>query len=179
MISYEGKITRLRPLQKTDIEKSLKWRNDPVIRENLIGIRFPVTRELETAWYESALEDRSNKRVIFGIETKEENSLLGFVYLINIDWISRHTNFGILIGEKEYHGKGIGQEAMTILFRYAFDALNLRKICLEVASFNQPAIRLYQKIGFKEEGKLKQHVYLEGEYHDLIIMSIFNKDFVL
>jgi len=177
MIQYQGEKVRLRPLKKTDIEKSVIWRNDPEIRDNLLGFRFPVTEKMETNWIESALDDRSNSRVIFAMEAIENDQLIGFIYLNKIDWIARLAYFGILIGEKNYHGMGIGSEAMKILFTYAFDALNLRKICLEVASYNRKAIDLYQRFGFQKEGSLRQNVYLEGKYHDLVIMGIFGDEF--
>jgi RimJ/RimL family protein N-acetyltransferase len=176
MISYEGKKIKLRPLKASDIEQSVVWRNDPEIRDHFLGIRFPITLEMETAWFESALNDRSNSRVIFAIETIDQAELTGFVFLKNIDWISRLSWFGIMIGEKQYQGKGIGKEAMIILFRYAFKMLNLRKICLEVAAYNAPAIHLYTKLGFCEEGRLKEHIFMNGKYHDLLIMSLFQKD---
>jgi len=177
MISYEGKKVRLRPLRKSDVEKSIVWRNDPEIRENAIGYRFPVTEEMEEKWFESALDDQSRTRVIFAIESLEEGALLGFLHLSQIDWIARRCYFGITIGEKQYQGKGFGADSMIVLLKYAFECLNLRKICLEVASYNENAIRLYQKFGFVEEGVLREHLYLEGKYHDVVVMRIFQSEF--
>jgi UDP-4-amino-4,6-dideoxy-N-acetyl-beta-L-altrosamine N-acetyltransferase len=177
MISYEGKKTKLRPIRKSDIEKSIRWRNNPDIRDNSLGYRFPVTEKKEEKWYESAMDDQSHSKVVFAIETIEDNNFIGFIHLNQIDWISRRCHFGITIGEKEYQGKGMGPDSMQILFNYAFNCLNIRKISLEVVSFNTHAIRLYKNFGFIEEGKLEEHLYLEGAYHDIIQMRIFDSDF--
>jgi len=177
MISYSGERVRLRPLRRSDAETSVVWRNDPVIRENLLGYRFPVTEKMEEKWFESALDDQSRLRVVFAIETIEDAVLIGFINLNQIDWIAKNCYFGISIGNKKYHGKGLAPESMRIMFRYAFDCLNLRKICLEVATFNNNAVALYNKFGFVEEGLLKEHIYLEGKYHDVILMRIFDHEF--
>lgn len=177
MITYKGEKTRLRPIRKSDVEKSINWRNDPDIRDNALGYRFPVTEKMEDKWYESALDDQSKTRVMFAIEAVEDDALIGFIHLSQIDWISRRCYFGITIGEKNYQGKGMAADSMRILFNYAFECLNLRKICLEVVSFNDKAIRLYRKFGFVEEGILKEHLYLEDAYHDIVLMRVLNSEF--
>ncbi len=173
MFSYKGDKVKLRPLCREDIEESVNWRNDPKIRENIIGYRFPVTVEIENKWYQNYLDNNDNSRINFSIEIIGSKVLAGYIYLNDIDWISRHCQFGIMIGKSEHQGKGFGSDAMNILFNYAFECLNLRKICLEVASYNNNAISLYKKTGFSNEGILKEHLYLNGRHHDIILMSLF------
>jgi UDP-4-amino-4,6-dideoxy-N-acetyl-beta-L-altrosamine N-acetyltransferase len=177
MIAYEGSKTRLRPLRRSDSVKSLAWRNDPEIRENAMGYRFPVTQEMEDQWFESALNDQSRTRVVFAIEAFEDDSFIGIIQLNRIDWIARSAYFGITIGEKKFQGRGMAVDSMRTLFAYAFGCLNLRKICLEVVAFNARAIKLYREFGFVEEGVMKEQVYLEGRYHDLVLMRMFDTEF--
>ncbi len=177
MISYEGIVARLRPLQKEDFRKSVIWRNNPNIRENSIGYRLPVTDLMEERWIDSAMDDQSKNRIVFAIESLADNNLIGLTHLNQIDWISRVCKFGITIGEEKYHGLGMATDSMLTLFNYAFQCLNLRKICLEVASFNAKAQRLYKNFGFTEEGTLKNHLFLNGKYHDITLMAIFHKEF--
>lgn len=177
MISYEGKKIRLRPVRKSDSLKSLSWRNDPDVRENALGYRFPVTDVMEDKWYDSILDDQSRTRVFFAIESLEDSTLIGLIQLNQIDWISRRCFFGIVIGEKSYQGRGMGLDSMKVLFNYAFDCLNIRKICLEVSGNNKHALNLYHKFGFVDEGRLKEHLYLEGNYHDMVLMRIFDFEF--
>jgi len=176
-VSNIGSMVKLRPLQRQDSKLSVHWRNDPEIRDNILSTPFPVSEALEDNWVENVLLDQSNSRIILGIETLVQQKLIGFIYLKNIDWISRVTWFGIMIGEKNYQGKGMAREAMQILFNYAFSRINLRKICLEVGAFNSRAIKLYETLGFKQEGRLDKQIFLNNEYHDLILMSIFNNEF--
>lgn len=176
MIKYEGRKTRLRPLRTSDMAKSIVWRNDPEIRDNALGYRFPVTERMEQDWYDAALSD-SKTRVVFAIETLGDEELIGFVHLDRIDWISGVCFLGIVIGEKAYQGKGMAADAMQTLLRYAFDCLNLRKICLEAPAFNARAIDLYTRLGFSQEGRLCEQLYMEDKYHDLVLMGLLRRAF--
>jgi RimJ/RimL family protein N-acetyltransferase len=177
MISYEGDKVRLRPIRKADAERSIAWRNDPEVRENTLGYRFPVTEEMEAKWYESALKDQDKTRVVFAIEALADDALIGIIQLNRIDWIARLAYLGITIGERAYHGQGFGTDATKVLLRYAFDGLNLRKVCLEVVSYNTRAMKLYRALGFTEEGRLRDQVCLDGAYHDVALMALFADDF--
>ena len=165
----------LRPLKKEDRQYTLKWRNDPEIKQASMMHPFPVTLELEDEWYEG-LSDRANKAVWFGIELNQDSSLIGFTFLNNISWTDRTCNLGIVIGEKNHQGAGIGREVMETLISYAFEKLNLRKIGLEVREDNKAALSLYEKLGFMTEGTLRDHHFSNGKYYDVLIMSLFKKD---
>ncbi|HMP71853.1 MAG TPA: GNAT family protein [Kiritimatiellia bacterium] len=173
MISYEGQLIRLRPIRKSDMAVTIQWRNNPRIRENVLGYRFPVTEVMEEHWYDTMLKDPSGSWVVFAVETLSDQELVGLVRLNQIDWISRKCTLGVTIGEEAYHGKGLGEDSVRVMMAYAFDCLNLRKICLEVVSYNDKALRLYHKLGFVEEGILKNHTYLCGNYYDVVLMSAF------
>jgi RimJ/RimL family protein N-acetyltransferase len=177
MLSYEGEKSRLRPRKKEDMNDILKWENDPYLIENTGGSRFPVTEVMKEKQYEEALNDQSRTSVIFAIEDKEDRALAGIIQLNRIDWVSGTSYFAITIGEHEKRGKGIGTDAMHILFRYAFEYLNLRKIYLEVLDFNHSVRKAYGMFGFKKEGTLIEHVYLAHQYYDLHIMSLFKTDY--
>jgi RimJ/RimL family protein N-acetyltransferase len=178
MISYTGGKTRLRPVRAADKECSIRWRNDPEVRDAALGYRFPVTELMEDAWYQSVLNDQSRTRAVFAIEDLADDLLVGFVQLNRIDWIGRTAWFAIVIGEKARQGKGLASDATHVILRYAFGALNLRKVCLEVPGFNTRARRLYDAIGFRLEGTQRAQVYLEGEYHDLHLMGLLRDEYL-
>lgn len=177
MISYTGKKVRLRPLRMSDKAHSQLWRNDPEVRENVLGYRFPVTEAMEDRWYEGALRDSGGKRAIFAVEDLTDDACVGFVQLNRIDWIARTAYLAIVIGDRSRQGRGLGADALRVLFRYGFDCLNLRKICLEVPSYNQRAQQLYGDLGFASEGTLREQIFLENQYHDLILMGLFREAF--
>lgn len=167
----KGKKVRLRPFRNDDWQITLQWRNDKTLTHSILSHPFPVTELLEREWFDNILKDKSNRSIYFGIEFIAKKELIGYVSLININWIDRICHFGILIGNDEYRGVGIGSEAMTIIINYAFNILNLRKITLQVVEGNK-AMNLYKKVGFKQEGKLEKHHYYNGNYYDVYILSL-------
>lgn len=173
-----GENIKLRPLQNGDENLFFRWRNDLDYIGLTRSFRFPKHQGIEKEWLESVMSDKSNKTIYFVIETVAESNAVGFVQLGNIDWISRNCMFGIAIPEKKFRGKGFGKDAMKILFDYAFNFLNLKKIALEVISFNANSIHLYEKLGFEKEGELKQHYFWNGSYHDVLIYGLFKENFV-
>lgn len=167
----------MRPLKASDWRHSIRWRNDPQVREGVLGYRLPVTEVMEKQWFKTALNDQGKTRVVFAIEDAADGKMAGFVYLHRIDWVSRTAYFTILIGERDRQGKGMAREAMHLLYRYAFGVLNLRKICLEVAEYNRRARALYEEFGFQVEGRLQKQVYLADRYFDVILMALFREDY--
>lgn len=91
---------------------------------------------------------------------------------------NRNAECIIDIGEKECWGKGYGREALQLLLDYAFLELNLHRVSLRVFSFNEKAIRLYERLGFKDEGRSRQSLYRDGRWHDICHMGILQEEYV-
>jgi len=132
------------------------------------------TRESnEQGWPE---DDPHN--VMFLIRTNEDDRIIGFANLDYIDWQNGDSYMGIGIGDKAYWSRGYGTEAMNILLRYAFTELNLYRLSLTVFEYNERAIRMYQKCGFKIEGISRAHLYREGRRWDLVSMGILREEWL-
>ena len=111
-----------------DVRETIKWRNKPALRDKVLGYRFPVTLPMEHAWYQRVLAGEKESGVYFGIVDKNTAQFIGFVGLTEIDWVSRHSELGIVIGEERFQGKGLGLEAVRLCLSYAFDCLNLESL---------------------------------------------------
>jgi len=173
-----GERIQLGPVKREYIDSYLKWLNDPELTQYL-SIFLPLTRMKEEDWVEN-LKNR-NDTIVFGILLLDENSgekLIGNCGLHEIDWKNRVAEVGIMIGEKELHGKGYGTEAMEIILEYGFETVNLNRIQLHVYDFNIRAIKSYNKIGFIEEGRMRQAQFKNGKYHDMILMSMLHEEWV-
>lgn len=168
----KGKNIILRPLKITDWEKTLQWRNNMTIKKMAMIHPFPITEIVEKEWYKNILKSTSDKSIYFAI-TKEDDSAIGFINLNKINYIHKNCTLGIIIGEISEQNKGYGKEAIEIIIDYAFHSLNLNKITVEVVEHNNKALNLYKKIGFIEEGRLKDQYLSEGKYYDVSLMSIF------
>ncbi len=171
----KGNKIKLGPVKREYIDYYIKWMNDPELTQYLMMYR-PLTREMEEEWFNS-LKNRENF-FIFAILlfNQDENEKLLGNCSIDVDWKNRIGTCGIVIGEKEYHSKGYGTEAMKLLVDYGFNTLNLNRIQLETFSFNKRALKSYQKVGFKEEGTRRQAIYVNGEYYDAIMLGILKNE---
>lgn len=105
------------------------------------------------------------------IAEKTSLKYLGQCNLMMIDHGARKAEMAIVMSP-EHHGKGCAREAIALLLSFAFDQLNLNRVFLKVDEENTRAIRLYEYCGFRHEGRLRQEVYRDGGYHDLLVMGV-------
>lgn len=165
-----------RELNRSDLTSINRWRNDAGMVAQLgTAFRF-IGMDTDEKWMEQYLSSRaSNVRLAICDDMTQQ--LVGVVYLLNIDWLHRNAECAIWIGEATAQEKGIGKLAMQTLLAHAFHDLNLHRIYLSVLSNNVRAFNLYKKIGFTEEGKLRDAVFKNGSYADVIHMSILSNEF--
>ena len=93
-----------------------------------------------------------------------------------IDWVGRSTELGIFIGEKTSWNQGYGREAIELLLDYGFNTLNLNRIFLRVDETNPGGIHCYEHAGFIHEGRLRQAKFEDGQYIDLLLMSVLRSE---
>ncbi len=169
----EGSLVRLRALEKTDLERDHRWMNDHEVTQYLLS-RYPISLAAEEKW----LEENSGSSfggVRLAIETKD-GVHIGNLDLRHVDPQDRRAALGIMIGEKEYWGRGYGTDAIRTLLRLAFGEMNLNRVWLTVHEFNERAIACYRKCGFREEGRLRQDRYSQGRYWDTLIMGVLRDE---
>ncbi|MBQ9263876.1 MAG: GNAT family N-acetyltransferase [Clostridia bacterium] len=169
---YEGKLVRLRAFDNSDLIKCQDFSNDyEVMRGASGGILYPSTVE-DTARAMNSNTSYTSGEYQFAIETKTDRVLIGQCGFIKVNWKNRVGELAILIGDKDYRGKGYGTDAVRTLIKFGFEELNLRKIKASVFDFNEPALRCYEKCGFEQEGTLKKEIYREGAYHDVVLLRL-------
>ena len=172
---YEGKLVRLRAFDNNDLMYLLQFSNDyAVMRGASGGILYPSTVDDEARAMGNNTSYTSGEYQ-FAIETLENRRFIGKCGFIKINWKNRVGELAILIGDPQMHGKGYGADAISTLCRFGFGELNLHKIKATVFDFNAAAIRCYEKCGFVQEGLLKQEIYREGAYHDVVMMGLIKK----
>ena len=170
---HTGKGIILREVGEEDLNLIIKWRNDPEILRWLFSY-LPLRKVKQREWYEKYLNDCTQQTFI--IELKEEETPIGTVGLTDIDYKNQRADLTIIIGEKDYWGRELGEEALNLLVKFAFNEMNLRKIKALVFSDNDKAIKLYEECGFKEEGILKEEIFEEGKFKDVVVMSILRRE---
>lgn len=172
-----GKNVLLRPIERSDISYFLKWFNDPEVIQYL-GLYLPMTEMSEEKFIEELGTMRATSDVILVIEVIEGDSTkpIGNCGLHQIDAKDHNAIFGIVIGEKDYWNKGYGPEAARLLISYGFQQLNLHRISSTALAFNQGSVTLHKKVGFREEGRLRQAMFKNGQYHDLVQFGILREE---
>ncbi len=174
-LQIEGRNILLRYAQESDLDEYFTFLQDSEMNR-LTGSQGEITRDQTAVWIKK-ISVVSSERVDFMILLKRTNELLGEVVLNEIDSINRSANIRIGIQKSQHRGKGYGTEALIEMLRYGFNTLNLHRIHLGVYTFNPRAIHVYEKIGFKREGVERDSLYLDGEFHDMITMSILEDEF--
>jgi RimJ/RimL family protein N-acetyltransferase len=167
----------LRALEPRDVDVTVQWRNDPEIRDQVLSFRFPVSHVMEARFIERAIAGEGNSQCVAGIVDLSDHTLCGLVYLRDIDWISRHAAFGMMIGQRDKQGRGIGRRALRLMLHHGFNVLNLERIYLYVAEYNDRARKLYTAVGFIHEGTLRRHVAFDGRYYGLLVMGMLRNEF--
>lgn len=102
---------------------------------------------------------------------------IGYAGLYDINQTVRKAEFRILIGEKDFWGKGYGTEITELLTFYGFDRLNLNRIYLGFTADNKAAQGAYEKAGYVYEGTLRQEFYRNSRYYDAVRLAILRDDY--
>lgn len=169
-----GKYVILRPLAREDLPYLRKWLQDVEVRR-LIGEVAAMSEADSEKFLEKVRADTT--RAWFMVVVKENNKAIGEAGLLRMDRAWRTTDVSVIIWEREEWGKGYGRDVILLLLDYAFGHLNLHRAAIGVVSFNERALRFWERIGFRKEGVQRDAYYYDGKYHDFILMSILEDEF--
>jgi RimJ/RimL family protein N-acetyltransferase len=167
-----GARVYLRPVELADAPTLAPWFNDPDVARYLLVYR-PLPVHAEEEFIRAATAGRD--KVVFGVAVREDDRLVGVAGL-DPDFRCRSARFGIALGDKAVWGRGYGTEATGLVLRYAFETLNLNRVWLHVFEYNERARRVYEKVGFVHEGRLRQDTYRDGRYWDAFCMGILRPE---
>ena len=163
----------LKPLEDQHSDKMFEWVNNKDLIQ--FNARFkPVSRVDHDRWFDKIRQDPTVE--IFAIEL-ENAEFIGSCQLHTIRHTYRHAEFQIRIGETGHHGKGYGTEATRLLLKFGFEELRLNRIWLTVFENNPRARKVYENLNFKEEGLMREHALIEGEYVDIVVMGLLRNEF--
>ncbi len=168
----KGQNVLLRAMEESDLKRLHAFNNDIAV-ELAGGGDPPMPQPLARlqAEYSQRASGGGRDNANFVIEVQGE--MIGMCALFNFDETAHTCELGITIGDKAYWGKGYGREVVALLVEYAFRYRNFRKVWLRVHGKNERAQKAYRAAGFAEEGRLKNHIWSDGAYDDLVMMGIF------
>lgn len=164
----------LGPLGVTDAEEVLGWINNEEIVKNFQFFTGKISLEQELCYIEKM--ESSSTDLLLSVIISEEGELIGTCGLHEIDFNNDTARLGVIIGKKEHWNKGYAGEAIRALVNWAFSAMNLHKIYLNVFVTNIKGFHLYTETGFQEEGMLREEYKIRGEYVDMLRMAILEEE---
>jgi RimJ/RimL family protein N-acetyltransferase len=170
----EGQLVRLRAVEPADAASAYRWINDREVTRYLMA-RYPYSLASEEEWAANAARPNDYGEVRFAIETKD-GVHIGFCGLHRGRPEERTADLGIMVGDKDYHERGFGTDAMLTMLRFGFEQMNLHRISLGVFEFNQRAQAVYRKVGFVEEGRERDAYFQDGRYWDVLRMSVLEDE---
>lgn len=164
----------LRALELKDVEYLHQYRNDWEVIRHLGGFSAGYSHANIEDW----IKRHSNRddEILWTIADAKNDACLGHVGLYQIDRRVRKGQFAILIGDKTLWGKGVGTRVTKAVVSWAFAQLNLHKVSLHVLTNNDRAIHIYEALGFRPEGILRDEQFRDGRYLDLMLMAVFEDE---
>lgn len=169
-----GKHVYLRVAEKDDAALIQKWHNDPDVRKLSRCGGLPVSRASEEEDIEAA---RTAREVYLMIVQKTSNKPLGFVRSKTIDIPARTVWLRFAMGDKAAWGRGYAREALMLFLDWLFAEQNMHRVTLETYATNKRAVTFFKQVGFKQEGVLRQAVYVDGTYGNIISFGLLKHEF--
>lgn len=170
-----GKKVKLRAIEERDLSILHEWTNNPEIQYWLGGWHFPTNLNDQKKWFESLSCNSVHQRYI--VEDAELGAI-GTANLVDIDWKNKNAFHGMLLGDKDIRGKGLGYDTVMAVMRYAFEELGLQRLDGSIIEYNKPSYRLYcEKLNWKEEGTRRNYYFRKGRFWDKINVGVTLGDY--
>lgn len=170
LLRHRREDYRLRPIREEDLETVLRWRNSERIRSNMYTDHI-ISQEEHRTWFRNLQGDERSACLVFECRSRP----VGIVSFSRIDRNNGKGDLGFYLGEPDLP-KGTGSVLGVLGLEYAFDMLNLRKLCGEAFSFNEASTGFFRRLGFSEEGRFVRHVLKYGKFEDVVSFALFRED---
>jgi UDP-4-amino-4,6-dideoxy-N-acetyl-beta-L-altrosamine N-acetyltransferase len=166
----ESSGARLRPMALDDLEQVRVWRNHPDIRRHMFS-QHEISADEHRRWFEQCARDERRHVLIF----ESQGTASGFV--------SFHQTAEGGIADWGFYSapqaaRGSGQQLGAAALRHAFERLGFHKVCGRALSGNLPSVKLHRRLGFREEGVLREQHFDGGRYHDVVYFGLLRAEWL-
>ena len=170
-----GEKIKLTSINEEDVLEFQKWYNDAAfMRHYDIVSAIPKTIEDVKELVREA--QNSNTAYIFAIKDLLREEFIGVTGFEDISWNNGTALIYIGIGEAKHRGLGYAKEAFKLTMEFGFEELNFHRIYLTVLEYNEPAIKLYEKLGFKREGIHREFIHRDGKRYDMYLYGMLRAE---
>ena len=165
-VFLEGEDVTLRTMEIEDAERFAEILNNRDVRR-FLAVREPMNSDDE----ESFIENLGEENIHLSIYT--ENELIGNIVLKEKE--EGVAEIGVMI-DPDYHGNGYGTEASKLLINHGFEQMRYHRVYARVFASNEKSKSVWKKLGFQEEGLLREHIFMDGEFEDARIYGILERE---
>lgn len=171
-------MVEIKEFNLQNVSVHYKWNNDKEL--NYYDSDYPHQHESFETFLKrikSVLDERNETNELFEIHLSENDKLIGIVDVHAIDKYNKRCFVNCTIGDRKYAGKGYDVEALKIVLDHCFNEKGMHKVGTVAFDFNTSWIESVEKLGFQQEGQLREHVIKNDAYCDKLIFSLLEKDF--
>lgn len=175
VITVEGDKVALGPIRRDLIPLYHRWITDLSTNRFLLARSVSMTLDAEIEWFDGV--SKQSNIAMFTIYELPDYRPIGNVDLHKIDATNRSAELGIMIGEANARGRGLGTEAMRLVCDIGFNVLELNSISLVTFGWNVAGQKAYVKAGFREIGRRREARWFDGRYWDDIWYDLLRSEF--
>jgi len=166
-----GELVRLRAMEPSDAEALWRWNHDPLVMRWMQD-GYPQSLARVSRWLSEERGRNEYGDLLLGVEVQADDRLIGLVRLREAEPELGIAELDVYLGEKDSWGKGYATDTVRTICRYGFDKMRLHKISLTVVTENEAARRAYRKVGFVQEGRLREVFRRDGRWYDQYTMGL-------
>jgi RimJ/RimL family protein N-acetyltransferase len=168
---FYGERVRLTALRSDDAPTMARWYEDGEFARLFdASVAYPKTESAMMKWMDAT--ERDQNAYALAIRFLYNDEIIGYVELDGIQWSHRVGWLAIGIGSQAHRSKGYGTEAMRLLMHFAFQELNLHRLQLTVFAYNEPAMHMYERLGFQREGAFREYLLRDGKRYDMLLYGL-------
>lgn len=169
---------KLRPIEREDLPFLRDLANDPEVRRNVVGWDWPLSLAGQERWFEAGIDSATTRR--FMVESMDGKPI-GMTGLWEIDWHNRSAMVAIKLGgHPEARRKGYGVDTVRAVMDFAFRDVGINRLYASFLETNEGSRAVFvRKCGWKEEGIMREHVWREGFFRDVIHVGILKREYEL
>ena len=179
---FETQDVRLGPIDhEKDPEVESRWTHDSKFMR-LMELKpvVPLSPDVIKKKYDEIEKEEDEKRnsFYFTIRTREDDRLIGKAVFDWVDWANGNAYFQIGIGSGQHRGRGYGEQALSLLLRFAFAELNMFRVSCVIPEYCEAAIGLVRKFGFMEEVRRRKAILRDDRAWDLLAFGLLQSEWM-
>jgi RimJ/RimL family protein N-acetyltransferase len=171
----KGRLLGLRTMEAGDLDFLADLANHPIVRGNVVGWEWPISRHGQVDWLQATRNDPHTKRLIVTKLGSEEP--IGLTGLWDVDW----HNQSALTAVKLMPGaapRGAGTDSIMLMMAWTFYEVGLRRLHSSILDFNKASLGAYvRRCGWRVEGRSREAVFRNGQWRDLLQVAALRGDF--